>query len=68
MGHDPPCVHAVSVKAPGELIVHAAARHSLERSVDDGADLIRWLIVPAVQQQRDGARVRELGLRCRIHR
>jgi hypothetical protein len=36
------------MKASTELIVHSAAGHPLESSIDDGADLIGWLVVPAM--------------------
>ncbi len=62
MGDDPPGIHAVAMKSASELVVHATSGHSLQGAVDDGANMLRGLIVPAVQQQRERTGVGKLGL------
>jgi hypothetical protein len=50
------------VEAAAELIVHASARHALECPIDDRANLLGWLIVPAMKEKRERRGVRKLGL------
>ena len=58
------------MKAAAELIVHPASRHALEGPIDDGADLVGRLIVPAMQQQCDRPGMGKLGLAAEaaVHR
>ena len=63
MRHDPLRIDAVAVEAAAELVVDAARRHSVERAEDHGAHGLARRIGPALEQECDGRRVRELRLR-----
>ena len=59
----PALIHAVAVKAPGKLVVDAAARHLFKRRREG---IPRLLVVAAhrhLQQQVQRRRVRKLRLR-----
>ena len=60
MRHEPLRIDAVASKAATEVVVHPAARHRIERHLDDARDVVVWRGELAAEQKVEVHRAREL--------